>query len=81
MTTIGSKLLKLRNSRNLSVNALAFELDIPQPTLHRIESDITHKIDFKNIFLTQRRRERKRNLQFVYNPSNAINQSNSIKVY
>jgi transcriptional regulator with XRE-family HTH domain len=49
MTTIGSKLLKLRNSRNLSVNTLAFELDIPQPTLHRIESDITHKIDFKHI--------------------------------
>jgi transcriptional regulator with XRE-family HTH domain len=49
MTTIGSKLLNLRNSRNLSVNALAFELDIPQPTLHRIESDITHKIDFKHI--------------------------------
>ena len=44
--SIGRKIRKLREAKQMSQNELALQLGISQTTLHNIESDNPQKIDF-----------------------------------
>ena len=44
--SIGGKIRKLREAKQMSQNELALQLGISQTTLHNIESDNPQKIDF-----------------------------------